>query len=342
MTTGVSIVICCYNSAQRLPQTLAHLAAQEVTSELLWEVLVIDNACTDNTKEVATSSWPKESSVPLRVIDEPQPGLSHARHRGFIEAKYELISFVDDDNWVCPEWVQTVAEIMSEHPEVGACGGCSKAVSEVALPWWFSKYQDTYAVGEQTKEVGDVTQTRGFLWGAGLTIRKQAWEQLQNRGFKSILTGRKGAVLSAGEDHEFCLALRLAGWHIWYDPRLQFCHFIPASRLQWNYLRRLKRGFGAGSVGLDPYFFALKKDSSWLKRYIEKSWFYRMAAVLLKLLPYSYKWILSSYSPLEGDADILNLEILQGRLSQLLISYKIYGVNIKQFQDTPERNLLID
>lgn len=336
MTTGVSVIVCCYNSAQRLPKTLAHLSAQKVVSELPWEVVVIDNASTDNTTEIAYQSWNLEASTSLRVVHEPQQGLIYARQRGFIEAKYELVCFVDDDNWVCPEWVQTVAEIMSEHPEVAACGGCSQAISDIPLPWWFESYQDTYAVGQQTQEVGDITCTRGFLWGAGITIRKQAWQRLLDKGFQSILTGRKGAVLTAGEDHELCLALRLSGWRLWYEPRLKFHHFIPPSRLEWNYLRRLKHGFGAGSVGLDPYIFALK-NSSGLELFLEQSWLYRIIITLLKLLSYSHKLILCRLYALEGDAEVLNLDILLGRFSEMIKSYRIYTNNIKKLRIVPWR-----
>lgn len=79
--TGISIVICCYNSAQRLPLTLVHLAAQKVADNFPWEVIVVNNASTDNTEEAAFSSWDRES-IEMRVVYEPQPGLSYARHRG--------------------------------------------------------------------------------------------------------------------------------------------------------------------------------------------------------------------------------------------------------------------
>src|SRR6266568_2014628 len=94
---GVSVVICCHNSAKRLAATLAQLVAQRVPSEIPWEVIVIDNASTDGTAQVAAACWPAVNCVPLRIISEPRLGLTYARQRGFREAKYEFISFVDDD-----------------------------------------------------------------------------------------------------------------------------------------------------------------------------------------------------------------------------------------------------
>src|SRR5437016_2123314 len=127
---GVSVVICCHNSAQRLPRTLAHLSAQKVSAEIPWEVIVVDNASSDDTAKVEASSWPKNARASLSVLREPEPGLSHARRRGFDEAKYEIVCFIDDDNWVSTDWVETISRVMSEHPDVGACGGFAEAACD--------------------------------------------------------------------------------------------------------------------------------------------------------------------------------------------------------------------
>src|SRR6266516_3860790 len=82
---GVSVVICCHNSAQRLAKPLAHLAVQQVPQGIPWEVILIDNASTDGTADFATAHWPATASAPLRVISEPRLGLTHARECGFRE-----------------------------------------------------------------------------------------------------------------------------------------------------------------------------------------------------------------------------------------------------------------
>jgi glycosyltransferase involved in cell wall biosynthesis len=139
-TLGVSVVICCHNSMARLPQTLAHLAMQQIPGDAVpWEVIVIDNGSTDQTAKIARQHWPT-TVAPLRVVAEPQLGLIHARRCGLAAARFELVSFVDDNNWVCPQWITTVAELMSQHPEVGACGGPSVAVSDGELPAWFARH----------------------------------------------------------------------------------------------------------------------------------------------------------------------------------------------------------
>ncbi|MDJ0650396.1 MAG: glycosyltransferase [Xenococcaceae cyanobacterium MO_188.B19] len=336
MLVGVSIIICCHNSASRLPQTLAHLAAQQVQENIGWEVIVVNNASTDKTAQVASEFWPKETPVPLRVIHEPKLGLSNARHRGLIEAKYEVISFVDDDNWVCPEWVELVSEIMNQHPEVGACGGQSEAVCEITPPYWFERYQGDYAVGVQADIAGYVPSKRGYLWGAGLSIRKSALMSLINQGFQPLNMGRQGKSQGAGDDSELCYALGLAGWHLWYEPRLKLCHFLPAGRLQWNYLRRLHRGFGASKIGHEPYHLALKPSPETFKEKLKQTWYWQSLSLLKKILRCPGKLLLL-FSLQEGNHEVIILEYLIGNLQELLRRRNAYNIAIQHIRDVPWR-----
>ena len=339
MTLGVSVVVCCHNSAKRLPQTLAHLIAQQVRKGLEWEVIVIDNASRDETGQVALASWPADAPAPLRVVCEPHSGLTNARYRGLAEAKYELISFVDDDNWVCPEWVQMVSEVMSEHRDLGACGGSNDGVCQVDPPWWFEGYRSSYAVGPQGSEAGDITWTRGYLWGAGLTIRKSAWQRLVEEGFRHLLSDRRGKTLNAGGDSELCFALRLAGWRLWYEPRLRLRHSLPANRLKWNYLRRLHRGFGASSVGFDPYLFAPQKSPESLEGQTKQAWRRESLEVLKRLRQDRNKVFKLLYHGVEGDPEALATERLIGRLSQLLRRRDAYDMSFREISDAAWRRV---
>lgn len=251
--SSVSVVVCCHDSAARLPETLAHLQAQQVPEMLEWEVVIVDNASTDDTARIANELWAKKPITELRVVAEPHLGLSHARRTGLSAARFEIISIVDDDNWLSPDWIRKTSELMARHPEVGACGGRTEAVTELPPPHWFADYSICYAVGNQYSTEGDVTWPHGHLWGAGMSVRKIAWDRLYADGFNPLLSGRKGKHLTSGEDYELCYALRLAGWHIWYSRDLLLRHYIPASRLSTEYLCRLWKGFGAQTIGHDPY-----------------------------------------------------------------------------------------
>ena len=241
---GVSVVICCHNSAHLLPETISHLRGQRHAGACNWEVLVVDNASTDDTAAAAAKLWGEMPGVGFRVVAEPRLGLAHARLRGLESAAYDVISFIDDDNWVCEDWVTRVYGIFLQDSQIGACGGLNEPVFAVPPPVWFPRFQNSYAVGPQSDAGGDITWKEGVLCGAGLTIRKPAWQQLKADGFEFTLLGRQGRKVLCGEDYELCLALRAAGWKIWYEPALTLRHYLPASRLNWRHLRRMVRKYG--------------------------------------------------------------------------------------------------
>jgi glycosyltransferase involved in cell wall biosynthesis len=337
MTPGVSVVICCHNSARLLPETLAALDAQRFDHPIGFEVIVVDNGSTDRTAEVARAAWPAEKAS-LRVVREERLGLSHARFRGIREARHEIVSFIDDDNRVCDSWVRRVAHLMARHPRVGACGGWNRPAFDGELPSWFEVASYSYAIGRQGACAGDVTDSRGYLWGAGLSIRKAALTQLIRDGFVSRLRDRQGDELSSGGDTEICFALRLAGWRLWYDPDLQLHHYLPASRLSWSYARRLNAGFGKASVHLDPYEMALGPKVSDVRR----SWAWRTAATLKQLLKYGWKFPLSRFRSMEGDPKALAIDQAASRLRELLRARRNYGLAVTEVARAPWRATRID
>ncbi len=316
---GVSVVICCYNSSSRLPKALKYLSEQ-TTKCVPWEVIVVDNASTDDTSATAVNLWKTISSVPFTVVTEKQLGLSFARKRGFLEAQYAFVSFIDDDNWVCPEWVQLVYNTMTHNSKIGACGGLNEAICEIEPPIWFENFKESYAVGKQAEKSGDITWTRGYLWGAGLTIRKTAMQNLLDNGFISLLSDRQGSTLVSGGDSEICFALRLAGWRLWYEPCLTLKHYLPKERLDWSYLKRLHREFGASTVGLDPYSLTNIQGKYSLKT----TWQWK-ALSIIKFLLINLRIVLNlEKRRLEGDTVILSVEYQIGRLFKLLKNRSSY------------------
>jgi len=250
---GVSLIICCHNSVDKLPPTIKHVNNLAVSNSIPWELIVVDNASTDGTSETADKLISVELKNRARIVSENAMGLRHARLKGIAESQYEYICFIDDDNWICSDWVNTVYEIMTDHPDVGACGGIGIASFESQPPPWFEQYEGCYAVGPQGDSTGYVIDARGYLWGAGLTIRRAAWDEIIRNGFTFTLSGRHGTNLSSGEDSEICFALRCYGWRLWYDEKLSYYHYLPPIRLTWSYLKKLYRGFGASEVVLGTY-----------------------------------------------------------------------------------------
>lgn len=252
---GVSVIICCYNSALRLPETIRHIANQTDLKDVRWEVIVVNNASLDSTASVASAEFLKYGSrIPsFRIVEEPVQGLTYARMRGILEACYEYIVFCDDDNWLDAHYIRRAVDVMNAHPEVGIIGGQSTGYSDIEFPDWFDVEKHNYAVGKQGLSSGDIT-SRYYLWGSGMVLRKSVFVEIQKSGIRSQLTDRKGSALSSGGDSEICVWFILWDYKLWYEEELRFVHFISKERLTEEYLRKLKKGLLDSWDVLKQYF----------------------------------------------------------------------------------------
>jgi glycosyltransferase involved in cell wall biosynthesis len=286
----VSIVVCCHNSRERIQPTLEQLALQRVPSDVFWEVILVDNASTDDTAEFALGVWARcGAPAPFRIHHEARLGLTYARLSGFGLARGEIVSFVDDDNRVGLNWCQRVSADFASDASIGIVGACGQPVFENdERPPWFDRYHSGYAVGPQRQDCG-------YFYGAGLSLRRQALADLLTSGFNPILTGRMGCQLTAGDDAELCLALALAGWKLLYDPELVFEHFLPEQRLSELYLRKMYYGFGYSSALQDIYIRF--RPAAPLRRRLSANLTLRCVVALGKVLLFSIRGRIPERSP---------------------------------------------
>ena len=257
MPSGISVVICCFNSTSRITPTLQHLLNQEGISLSAFEVIIVDNASTDNTREIAALVWNNfDADKPIfKVVDELTPGLSAARKKGIEEARFDYVLFCDDDNWLDENYLSTSLMLMQSDPLIGALGGTGSPVFEGMEPpyFWVNQFH-TLAVGRQSGIEGDITNERGVLYGAGMIVNKEAFTILQEKyQFQFLVSDRMGNSLASSGDHELCLALRKIGYKIFYSAHLNFKHFIPAYRTTLSYYKKLFLGFGMSYALLHAY-----------------------------------------------------------------------------------------
>ena len=258
MEKGITILICTYNGSLRIPETIAHIAAQQFSKAVAWEVLFVDNASTDDSSTVAVAEWNKytTSASDFRVIHESTPGKLYALQKAISEARYEYFIICDDDNWLDARYVEKMFDLLESDPRIGAAGGQGiAATGGVPLPAWFEQAATDYAVGKQGVASGDITQ-REYLWGAGMGSRTALYQKMYDH-FPSLLIGQKGVALSV-EDAEYSMRMILAGYKLYYHSDLIFSHFITADRLVPGYKEKLAGSFEASAVILEKYRMALR------------------------------------------------------------------------------------
>ncbi|MEQ8580129.1 MAG: glycosyltransferase [Marinoscillum sp.] len=278
--SGVSVIVCCYNSTEILPQTLEHLLTQETTESTNWEIIIVDNNSTDSLLTFLEPYLSREERI--KYVTEEQRGLSHARMKGVASAQYAYLIFCDDDNHLCPNYIQTVFDIFEDNERIGLIGGKSEMLTDPPhdIPDWFEAEKHMYAIGNQGQKSGDIS-TRGFVWGSGMGLRKEVINWIRLQRIKSLLTDRSGDTLSSGGDSEICYWYLFAGYGIWYDERLTFYHHITPERLNKSYLVRLKQGMEERNPILMSYHAVHQFNEKF--SFLEKVWtFAKVPYYLLK------------------------------------------------------------
>jgi glycosyltransferase involved in cell wall biosynthesis len=111
----ISVVIPAYNEEKYIGDCLQSVIDNR-TDDFL-EIIVVNNASTDSTAAVA------QRFLGVRVVAEPQKGLTKARQRGLMEAKGDLIAYLDADTRMPAEWPAIVKEEFARHPDMVCLSG---------------------------------------------------------------------------------------------------------------------------------------------------------------------------------------------------------------------------
>ena len=261
-----SVAICTHNGAERLEAVLAALSLQTFDASE-WEVLVIDNASTDETVQTAMAMFQRLFAGRGRVVNEPQLGLSYARARAAREAGGEIICFLDDDNIPAPEFVEAAVLAFVQHPKAGVLGGKVLPRWET-LPTPLSEAVASFALA--ICDEGEIARQNnvggGGVVGAGMCVRREVLRRIYESGtIASRVTGRTGKNLMGGEDLVISIKAKQLGWEIWYVPTLHIEHVIPARRMEKEYLLRLFEGIGRGQAAIRPMFdWKARTPAAWL------------------------------------------------------------------------------
>ena len=240
MSVKISVVICTYNPRMDyLERVLEGLSKQSLPIRQ-WELVIIDNASTEPLLEKIDISWHPNS----RVIQEPEPGLTAARLRGGDESSGEILIFVDDDNVLDADFLETAIAIGNQMPQLGTWGGTSRGVYESPPPPWFKSQEGWIGVRyfESESWSNDPLHASSTPIGAGMAVRRHVLEKysenLKNDTSRKVLD-RAGDSLMSGGDLDIVYTGCANGYGKGVFPQLSLDHLIPPERTTQPYLEKL-------------------------------------------------------------------------------------------------------
>jgi glycosyltransferase involved in cell wall biosynthesis len=226
-TIDISVVICTYNRARLLREALHHLVRQKTDDRFTYELVVVDDGSTDNTKETV-DELARESEAPVRYARGKGNGYSHALNVGIAESRGEWIAFFDDDERADPDWLKELFVCATEAGAQMAGGPIVLALSDAEL-----------------RGLGPRVRALRGEYPPGCGVSRLSWRPLLpgggNRLIKRIVFDTVSvfdeAMLTGGCDRDLVLRARAAGFDNAWAPKAVVRHVVPPYRLKREHIR---------------------------------------------------------------------------------------------------------
>lgn len=270
----ISLVVCTYNRSQSLNRLFVSAADMEVPASLSWELIVVDNNSTDDTKTVI-ETFAASSGLNVVHLFEATPGLTPSRNLAIRRSKGGIIVFTDDDALATRDWLVQIKRGFDEYQP--ACLG-GRILCDPALPlpsWWDKRWNAVlghFDLGDQIL-LAAASDRKEYAWGGNFSFRRDVFERYGP--FRTSL-GRTPKKLGLGADSEMVLRLRQNNERVIYYPQAVVVHSPDVSRLSRNYLRRWNYRIGVSTCTIDKEY-----PKHWPRIFRIPRWRYKWAAQTL-------------------------------------------------------------
>jgi len=257
----VSVIIPSYNRGSVITKTLNSFFNQTFKD---FEIIVVDNNSTDNTKEVV-------NSIPnVRYVLEERQGVHWARNRGALEAKGDILYFTDDDMEADSKLLEEIIKVFDIDSSVGAVTGIILPKFEIEPPEWVLKhcYNAIYGINIQKGLI--VSENDIGVFSGHEAVKKDVL--IKAGGFNPENT--KGEWLGDGETG-FNKNIKKLGYKFAFTDKSITYHLIPKERLTQRFLNL--RMTNQGNADSYTYYRENKKTDSFIKHILKGCYFLSLA-----------------------------------------------------------------
>lgn len=237
----ISVIICTYNRDKYIYNVLNSLAENTLPHDR-YEIVLVDNNCTDNTRGECDRFVQDYPDVQFRYFVETNQGLSHARNRGIKESAGDTLVYVDDDALVNNGYLKAYADFFEQHPDIDAAGGPIIPKYETEEPAWMNHFTKSLITGY--KYLGDSIREfpkNDFPGGGNAAYHASVFEKV---GLFNVELGRKGDSLVGAEEKDIFDKMTSQGMRFFYIPDAILYHLIPEKKLTKDYFDRLTYSIG--------------------------------------------------------------------------------------------------
>lgn len=239
-----TVAICTRNRAHDLARALQGACDLYVPADASWEVVVVDNASTDDTPQVIASFLDR---LPLRAFVEPEPGVAAGRNRAVAEARGDYLLWIDDDAVPGREWLAAYLSAFERWPDAALFGGPIDVAFDAPLPDWFTRAWSRVAPVFGYRDLGpeplELPPRENMLpFGTNYVTRAAD----QRRFAYDISLGRHPDFPGRGqEETDLMLAMLQSGLVGRWVPKARVTHMKALDRVNTTFLASHWEAYGA-------------------------------------------------------------------------------------------------
>ena len=244
----LSVAICTWNRADMLAEMLEHLTLCNKPVSAEWEVVVVNNNCTDHTDAVIKSFVGR---LPIVRVWQPIPGKSNALNAAMQAVTGDYILWTDDDVLVDENWIRTYEAAIRSNPDAVFFGGPIRPHYDIDPPQWLRESIDLFASAYALRELGDhpIDLDKSTLpFGANWAVRVR---EQRNVAYDPRLGRQPAEITLCGEETQVMEQLLAEGARGVWVPDAFVNHRVPALRQTVTYLKKYYRGLGMTDRVLD-------------------------------------------------------------------------------------------
>jgi O-antigen biosynthesis protein len=219
----ISVIVCSYNGARTLRQCLSALAELDYPN---YEVIVVNDGSTDDTAAIA-------QDYAVRLINQPNKGLSGARNTGLAASEGEIVAYLDDDAFPHRYWLRYLAAAFGRSAHVGIGGPNLPPPNDGFVAECVAAAPGNPLHVLLSDEIAE------HIPGCNMAFRKEALV---------AIGGFDPRFRAAGDDVDICWRLQDRGWTIGFCPAaLVFHHRRNSIRAYW----KQQYGYGKAEAQLE-------------------------------------------------------------------------------------------
>jgi len=235
-------VISTCNRAELLRPCLRAVLASRTSAS--FEVIVVDNASTDETRAVVQEFTREPGPVPVQYVWEPRQGVSYGRNAGIARASAGVIALTDDDIQVSPDWIEQLWRVLHAHPEIDCVGGPILPLWSGEPPSWLDKrHWSPLSVTDHGPDAFEIDARRPVcLLTSNLAVRRAVFDRV----------GLFSPEFPRSQDHELEVRFWRAGGRALYCPAVVVHTAVPSQRMTLQYHRQwhVRHGRMCARMGL--------------------------------------------------------------------------------------------